>query len=174
MGTIPVSRNEPYNVTCDVSETTRNVTWTFLSLLTGDTDVVVNDCLLISPNRESSSCRSKVPYFTIHRPHYAYTSLEIVWDQLPENKTYGKIMCSLDGRPPDSCYLVINVTAGEDSLGICSFFFMMMIRMTMRRRRRRRIVVIIIIIIMVVKLALTDCWAAQNGSSDGCVFATYV
>ena len=39
VGTIPVSRNEPYNVTCDITETTRNVTWTFLSLLTGDTDV---------------------------------------------------------------------------------------------------------------------------------------
>ena len=157
VGTIPVSRNEPYNVTCDITETTRNVTWTFLSLLTGDTDVVVNDCLLISPSRESSSCRSKVPYFTIHRPHYAYTSLEIVWDQLPDNKTYGKIMCSLDGRPPDSCYLVISVTAGEDSLG--SMMTMMM--MIMMRRRRRRIVVVVIII-MVVKLTLIGCESNES------------
>ena len=163
---IPISRNEPYNVTCDLTETTRNVTWTFLSLLTGDTDVVVNDCLLISPNRESSSCRSKVPYFTIHRPHYAYTSLEIVWDQLPDNKTYGKIMCSLDGRPPDSCLLVINVTAGEDSLGsMMTIMMTMMMTMMMRRRRRRRrivVVVVVVVIIMVVKLTLIGCESNES------------
>ena len=110
---IPVSRNEPYNITCDINEYTRNVTWTFLSLLDGTTDIIVNNCVLISPNRESSSCLSKVPYFNVLRPHYAYTSLAIVWDELPAEKTYGKIMCSLDGKPTDSCYLKIDLSAGK-------------------------------------------------------------
>ena len=113
VGQVTLRRGDPHNVTCEMRDTTRNVSWAFLSLIDGTTEVLVDNCVLISPNREASNCQSLLPYFRVQRPHYAYTSLEVVWDLVPAEKTYGRILCSLDGGPPDSCYLILRLDPGE-------------------------------------------------------------
>ncbi|XP_070201889.1 uncharacterized protein [Littorina saxatilis] len=110
VGTIEVRPGEPSNITCEITETTQNVTWTFLSLQDAQTDVVVNDCVLLSRNLLPSSCQSKVPYLTVHTLPNAYTSVEVVWSALPDDKKYGIIQCSLDGKAPNKCYLKMTDT----------------------------------------------------------------
>jgi hypothetical protein len=55
-------------------------------------------------------CRSLLPYFNIARPDFMYTSLQVVWDMLPQSMTQGVLQCSLDGQAVQRCPVFLDAT----------------------------------------------------------------
>jgi hypothetical protein len=109
--TTAVQRDVAYDIRCQHDVNTQNVTWTFTSSGDQSTSVLVQ-CMVYSRNPDVH-CRSLLPYFNIARPDFMYTSLQVVWDLLPQSMTQGVLACSLDQASTQVCRVVIDTQAGK-------------------------------------------------------------
>jgi hypothetical protein len=115
-----VRRNSAYDIRCQHDVNTQNVTWTFTSSVDQSTSVLVQ-CMVYSRNPDVH-CRSLLPYFNIARPDFMYTSLQVVWDLLPQSMTQGVLQCSLDGHAVQRCLVFLDDTGQILFVFHCMFF----------------------------------------------------
>jgi hypothetical protein len=80
---------------------------------------VLVQCMVYSRNPDVH-CRSLLPYFNIARPDFMYTSLQVVWDLLPQSMTQGVLQCSLDGQAVQRCLVFLDATT-TGLFSVCFF-----------------------------------------------------